>query len=179
MFKKAAAAAAIALIALFAAPAAAHADYVPEGNISVSGSTAPGGTVIVTFSAGSFFPGEPISFTVTGEPTPSLATLGIFTGTVSGDGNAGGDGSFQASFVIPTNGTGVYTFTATGLESGNVGSASITVTPADAGGGTDSGLVNTGSTVSALVIWGAVGMLLIGTATVAAITVARREKISA
>lgn len=176
MFKKAIATAAIALVAVFAAPLAAYAAYVPEGNITVAGETVPGGTVTVSFSDGSFNPGEPISSSISGEPTPSLGALGVHAGTITTEGTATSGGAVSFSFVIPSNGAGTYTLTATGLDSGNVGSASVSVTPGDSG---PDGLVNTGSTLPAMLIWGAVGALLLGTASLAVLTVSRRKKVDA
>ena len=61
MIRKAVIAALLVPIALLAAPLAASAvGYVPEGNITVSGSTEPGGTATVTFSDGSFTSGESV-----------------------------------------------------------------------------------------------------------------------
>ncbi|NYF11681.1 hypothetical protein HDC94_002837 [Leifsonia sp. AK011] len=157
-------------------PAAANADYVPESNIIVTGSFVPGGVVTVTFTDGSFFPGEPVTFTITGEPTPSLAALGSQMGTLETTGTADAAGAVAVQFVLPSNAQGTYTVTAVGEVSGNIGSAAITVTPADSGGTTGpGGLVNTGSELSALVIWGAIGALLVGTALVMALQVRRNR----
>lgn len=180
MLKKAIAIAALATAAVFAMPAAANADYVPDENISVTGDPVPGGTVSAGFAAGSFTPGEPLSIAITGEPTPSLAALGVFTGTLNTSGIANGSGGATVDFVLPLNATGAYTVVVTGDLSGNVGIASVSVVPADSGPGTTpgtgpDGLVNTGSTLSAMVIWGGIGALLVGTALVVALTVRRNR----
>jgi len=176
MLKKALAIAALATAAVFALPAAANAAYVPDSNIIVTGSFTPGGTVTVSFTNGSFTPGEPVAFTITGEPEPTLATLGAVMGTLETTGTADGSGAVAVQFVLPSNAQGTYTITAEGLVSGNIGIAAITVTPADSGGTTGpDGLVNTGSEVSALVIWSAIGTLLVGTALVMALQVRRNR----
>jgi len=177
MFKKALAIGALALVSLFALPAAANAAYVPAGNIVVTGDTSPGGTVTVTFTDGSFAGGELVEAVVEGDPTASFAALGFVAGTVSTTATANGAGAVSFTYVLPSNANGSYTLTATGLgASGNVGVATITVTPADSGGTTGpGGLVNTGSELSALVIWGAIGALLVGTALVMALQVRRNR----
>ena len=178
MLKKALAIAALATAAVFAMPAAANADYVPEANIIVTGSVTPGGTVTVSFTAGSFTPGEPISFAISGSPDAGLGALGAVAGTVTTSGTADSSGATAVDFVLPSNAAGTYTVVATGALSGNIGIASVSVTPADAGPGTNTGpdgLVNTGSTLPAMVIWGSIGALLVGTALVVALTVRRNR----
>jgi len=176
MLKKALAIAALATAAVFAMPAAANADYVPDANIIVTGDITPGGVVTVSFTDGSFTPGETINFAITGEPTPTLGALGAFTGTLNTTGSADGNGATSINFVLPSNATGAYTVIATGVLSGDVGIATVSVTPADSGPGTGpDGLVNTGSTLPAMVIWGGIGALLVGTALVVALTVRRNR----
>ncbi|MGV8881648.1 MAG: sortase [Rhodoglobus sp.] len=183
MIKKTLAIAALAVAAVFAVPTAAlAAGYVPEGNIIVEGPAAPGGFISVSFTPGSFSPGEPISLSITGEPT---ATLGVvLTGTVTGSSTAGADGSLGSGFTLPSNATGTYTFTATGLVSGNVGSASVSVTPADSGtggsgGGGGGGLVNTGAQFPVLGLWIGGGALLLGGALIAVLAIARKQRAQA
>ncbi len=178
MFKKVLAIGALAIVSVLALPAAANAAYVPAGNIIVTGDTSPGGTVTVTFTDGSFAGGELVEAVVEGDPTASFAALGFVAGTDSTTATANDAGAVSFTYVLPSNANGSYTLTATGLgASGNVGIATITVTPPDNGGGTTGpgGLVNTGSELSALVIWGAIGALLVGTALVAALQIRRNR----
>lgn len=178
MLKKAIAIAALATAAVFAMPAAANADYVPDANIIVTGEIVPGGVVTTSFTDGSFTPGETINFAITGEPTPTLGALGLVSGTLNTTGSADANGATSINFVLPSNATGAYTVIATGALSGDIGIATVSVTPADAGPGTDTGpdgLVNTGSTLPAMVIWGSIGALLVGTALVVALTVRRNR----
>ncbi len=174
MIRKAVIAALLVPIALLAAPLAASAvGYVPEGNVTVSGSTEPGGTATVTFSDGSFLGGESVSGSATGDPTPTLGILKTGTVTTTKSATAGGGVSFTVG--LPTNATGTYTLTAVGEESGNVGTASITVTPADSGSGSDTGLPNTGSSVPMLAVWIGAGLVALGAGLVSVFVVRRRK----
>ena len=165
MFKKTLAAIVLSLVAVVAIPTAANAaGYVPSGNVSVSGSATPGGTDTVSFGAGSFNGSENVSFSVTGNGTATLSTFRA--ATVSLTKQASASGAVSVNVTLPSNASGTYTVTATGLTSGNVGTASITVSPADSavGGSSNSGngLADTGSTVPMLLVWGAAGAIILG-----------------
>jgi hypothetical protein len=189
MFKKSLAAVALAVLAVFAVPAAANAaGYVPVGNISVSGAVVPGGTVTVGFADGSFTPGESVSFTLTGENAAG-ATLATFKAVVDSQSlvkTASDTGAVSLDVTLPTNASGTYTVTATGLTSGTVGTASLTVATADgaatgsnSGTGTDAatgGLASTGYSAPMLVIWGSAGALLLGVALVVVMGIVRRQR---
>ena len=182
MLKKALAVLSIAVMALVAAPVAANAaGYVPSGNVTVSGSATPGGTVTVSFASGSFTPNEQVSVSVSGDTTVTLsavkaAVLTTFTKAASAS------GSFSVNVTLPTNATGTYTLTATGLTSGNVGTASITTVPAsgsnatlaNTGGG--AALANTGATLPMLMIWIGAGALILGVAIVSTLAFVRRQR---
>ena len=160
MFEKSLAAAALAALAVFAVPAAANAaGYVPDSNISVSGAVTPDGTVEVTFTEGSFTPGEEVSFTLTGENADS-ATLATFKAGVTSQSlvtTATDDGAVALDVTLPKDVSGTFTTTATGLSSGTVGTASLTGGAADAGAaaGFDSDLASTGYNTPMLAIWAA------------------------
>ena len=188
MFKKSFAAIALAVLAVFAVPAAANAaGYVPDGNIVVSGTIAPGSPVTISFTEGSFTPGEPVSFTLTGENAAG-ATLATFKSVVNSQSlvkSAAGTGAVALEVTLPTDASGTYTTTATGLTSGTVGTASLTVAAADAaaaGSGSssaDGGLASTGYDAPMLAIWAAAGALLLGVALMVALTVVRRQRANA
>ncbi|ANP71463.1 hypothetical protein [Cryobacterium arcticum] len=188
MFKKSFAAIALAVLAVFAVPAAANAaGYVPDGNIVVSGTIAPGSPVTVSFTPGSFTPGETVSFTLTGENATG-ATLATFKSVVNSQSltkTAAGSGAVAVAVTLPTNASGSYTTTATGLTSGTVGTASLTVAAADSAAGTGSGtstgggLASTGYNAPMLAIWGAAGALLLGVALVVVLGIVRRQRATA
>lgn len=153
----------IALVALFAVPTAAQALYAPEESITVTGTPAPGETIAVTFDE-VFTPGEDVSFTLTGENAVG-ATLAVFKSAVNTQSltkAADASGTAVLDVTLPTNATGTYTVTATGLTSGIVGTAAITVVAGD-GAGTDDGdgLAVTGGT-ALTAIWIAGGALALG-----------------
>ncbi|TFD49811.1 sortase [Cryobacterium frigoriphilum] len=182
MARKTFAVIALAILAVFAVPAAANAaGYVPAGNVSVSGDAVPGGTVTVTFAAGSFTPGEDVSFACTGSGTATLSAFKAATVTLVKTASAAGAASVNVT--LPANATGTYTVTATGLSSGTVGTAAITVTAIDAGTGavnnTGGGLASTGYDAPVLLIWGAGGALLLGIALVVVLTMVRRQRATA
>ncbi|WP_422935383.1 hypothetical protein [Sinomonas sp. P47F7] len=182
MLKKALAVLSFALLALVAAPAAANAaGYVPSGNVTVSGNATPGGTVTVGFAAGSFAANETVSVSVNGDTAVTLsavkaAVLTTFTKSASAS------GSFSVNVTLPSNATGTYTLTATGLTSGNVGTASITTVPASAGNASlantsgGAALANTGATLPMLMIWIGAGALVLGVAIVGTLTFVRRQR---
>jgi hypothetical protein len=184
MFKKSFAAIALAVLAVIAVPTAANAaGYVPVGNVTVSGETAAGATVEVAFTAGSFTPGESVSFTLTGENAAS-ATLASFKAVVNSQSvvkTAAGSGAVALDVTLPADATGTYTTTATGLTSGTVGTAALTVGSADAGAaaGNNGGLAATGYSTPMLAIWAAAGALLLGIALVTVLTVVRRQRANA
>ena len=187
MIKKAFAVVALAALALFAVPTAATAaGYVAADNITVSGSATPGSEQTVDFADGSFNAGETVTFAVSG--------AGFATSTVTLTGTANAQGGITFKFTLPANASGSYSRTATGVTSGNVGSATITVVPADAGSaegtddglastgnaaGTDDGLASTGYDAPVLLIWAAAGALLLGIALVLVLGVVRRQKATA
>jgi hypothetical protein len=179
MVKKILATVLLAIGAVFVAPFAANAaPYVPDSNVSVSGSAVPGGTVNVNFAAGSFAPNETVHFTVSGEGTVTLAVFKA--ATVSHDKTANADGAVSLAVTLPSDARGTYTVTGTGATSGATATASFSVSPADTGAGSGtsasgSGLADTGSTVSVLVLWVAGGLVVLGAAFIAVRTVVRRS----
>jgi hypothetical protein len=191
MFKKSFAAIALAVLAVVSVPVAANAaGYPPEGSITVNGDVAPGGIVVVNFANNTFIAGESVSFTLTGENATG-ATLGALKAVVNSQSlvkSASGAGAVALDVTLPTNATGSYTTTATGLTSGTVGTASLTIAAADsavgagAGSGTNAsngGLAATGYDAPMLAIWAAAGALLLGIALMVALTVVRRQRANA
>lgn len=178
----------------FFGSATAQADHDPNypatstGTVS-DGTVAPGETFI--FSGSGFLPGETIEITVTLDgPAPSAAGVGaapaggqaaaavggiiplsqlVFSGTTKAD----AQGNF--SFPITLSQEGVYTLTATGLQSGHTVTAQVIVdgeangvvganpAPRDLAntGGSSADLANTGLD-SGLLIWGAAGAAALG-----------------
>ena len=181
MAKKTLAVIALAVLAVFAVPAAANAaGYVPDGNIVVSGTPAPGATVVVDFTDGSFTPGEDVSFAVTGSGTATLSIVKAGTATIVK--SATSAGAAAVNVVLPAGATGSYTTTATGLTSGTVGTATLTVATADSGAtatGTGTGLASTGYNTPVLLIWAAAGALLLGIALVVVLSFVRRRRVAA
>jgi len=167
MIKKALAGAGIALALLIATPMAANASsYVPADDIIVSDSTpTPGQAVTVTFKE-NFIAGEEVRFSVTGEGAVTIAA--ITTASVTKVANAAGTTS--AVVTPPANATGTYTVTATGLTSGVVGTAALTVVAADAAGN----LASTGGDLPLAAIWIASGVLVLGVVLVAVVGIRRR-----
>jgi hypothetical protein len=86
----------------------------------------------------------------------------------------------HVNVVLPADATGTYTTTATGLTSGTVGTAAISLVAADGGASsTDGGLASTGYDAPMLAIWAAAGALLLGIALVTVLTVVRRQRANA
>ena len=162
------AAVALAAGALFLGPAAAHAAYVPDANITVTGAVTAGGTVSVDFADGSFAEGEDVSVALSCDSTVTSTSTATATGALNLD------------VTIPADATGTCTLTATGLTSGDIGTVSLTIVTADGGTtavGTDDELADTGaSDPSMLLIWGASGVLLLGVALVVVMMTVRRQR---
>ncbi|MBD8727448.1 hypothetical protein [Frigoribacterium sp. CFBP 13707] len=173
--KKIIAAALLVVAGVFAGPAAAQA-YVPSTNVTVQGTVAAGGTINVTIVNGSFIAGENVSFAVTGEGRVTLAAIETTTLVKTADAN----GAARVAVTLPTTARGSYALTATGLTSGNVATAALTVVAADgtpaAGSNNAGGLAFTGSTVPTLVIWAAAGALMLGIALMVVVTLQRRAR---
>ncbi|RWZ46610.1 hypothetical protein ELQ90_14335 [Labedella phragmitis] len=160
MFRKIIAGAGIALVAVFAAPAAAQAVYGPDESVVVDGEPAPGETVEVTFDE--VFEGdEQVSGQVSGNGQPTIAIFKAATDSVV---KSAVDGTVAFDVTLPTDATGTYTVTATGLESGLIAQADITVVAEDGSGAGDEdgdGLAVTGGT-ALTAIWIAAGALGLG-----------------
>jgi len=187
MFKKSLATAALAVIAVFAfAPAATAAGYVPEDHVSVDATPLAGEPTEIDFAQGSFVGNEVVNFTVTGSHAATLSVIKMAVeSTIS---KAAVDGAVSVTMVLSPDAFGPYTVTGVGAESGNVGTASMTVVPADAGTDTDTGaaagdnaagtLSSTGYNVPVLVIWGAAGLLALGVALVLVRLSIRRQQLA-
>lgn len=155
MFRKLIAGAGIALVALFAAPAAAQAVYAPAEDVVVSGDPQPGETLAITFDE-VFIGGEDVSAQVAGNGSPQIAVFKAATASVTKTARA--DGTVVFNVTLPTDASGTYNVTATGLESNRVGTAAITVVAAD---GSGDGLAVTGGT-ALTALWIAAGALALG-----------------
>ncbi|WP_138416425.1 hypothetical protein [Sinomonas gamaensis] len=194
MLKKALAVLALAGLALFGTSTAANAaGYVPSGNVTVTGNAAPGGTVTVNFAAGSFSGNESVAVSVSGNTgvTLSVVKAAVLTSFTK---QAAANGSLSVNVTFPTDASGTYTLTATGLTSGNVGTASITIVPAAGGtlantggtaantgtlantGGSEPALANTGATLPMLMIWIGAGALILGAAIIGTLAFVRRQR---
>ncbi len=165
MNRKTIATALLALLAVFALPAAAaHAvdGYTtgPDVTIVVNGSST------MTFTG--FVPGES-----TTASAPDNVGLAIVKAASMATKNA--DGAGAVSYVATSAVIGTFTITVTG-ESGRIAVGTLTVLPIDTAAGN---LPNTGFGVPALIIWGAGGALLFGTAIVSVLVVARRRRVEA
>jgi len=174
MIKKALAGAGIALALLIATPVAANAAYVPASDVVVSDSTpAPGQAVTVSFEE-NFIAGEQVRFSVTGEGAVTIAAITTASVTKVADAN----GTSSAVVTPPANATGTYTVTATGVTSGVVGTAALTVVAvaADAPGGVT--LPFTGGTLPIAAIWIASGVLVLGVVLLAVVGIRRRSAAS-
>ena len=157
LLRKSLATLALAGMALFAGPAAAHAaGYVAADLITVSGSATAGGTVAVAFADEAFATREPVSIAVSGEGSATLAA--VRAATVNVEKSATSDGALDLSVTLPDTATGSYTLTATGLRSGNIGTATITIAAAD--GGDD--LASTGVDMPMALVISAAAALLLG-----------------
>lgn len=151
---------------------------------------APGATV--AFSGSGFIVGEIVRVDVDYSNTPvvvpgtgvnSLIIMAQIVNsfeTTANETAADGTGIFRTNVTLGEAGT--YTLTATGLKSGKVVTAVVSVDPAFAegagngGGDNDAnqdGLADTGAD-SAMLLWGAAGIVAVG-AGVASVAVARRK----
>jgi hypothetical protein len=176
MAKKTFAVVALSILAIFAAPAAANAaGYVAADDVSVSGTPVAGGATTVGFADGAFTDGEGVSFSVTGSGSATLSV--VKAATVSLTKTASSTGAASVVVTLPTDATGSYTVTATGATSGNVGTATLSVTAADAGA--SKGVASKGFEAPALLIWGAAGALLLGIALLVVMGIVRRQRASA
>jgi hypothetical protein len=185
MFKKSLATAALAVIAVFAfAPAANAAGYVPDDHVSVDATPVAGEPAEIAFAPDSFVGDEMVNFTVTGSHAATLSVIKMAVeSTIS---KAAVDGAVSVTMVLSPDAYGPYTVTGVGADSGNVGTASMTVVPVDAG--TDTGaaagdnaagtLSSTGYDMPVLVIWGAAGLLALGVALVLVRLSIRRQQLA-
>ena len=172
-------------LAFFGAGAANAVESYPApvpGGVN-DATVAPGATV--TFSGSDFIPGEAIRVDVDYSNTPVVVPGAGVNGVIilaelvnSFITTADAQGGFSTPVTLGEAGT--YTLTATGLQSGKVVTATVEVDPSFAegagNGGADNnegGLANTGAD-SAMLLWGAAGIVAVG-AGVASVAVARRK----
>ena len=175
-------------LAFFGAGAANAVENYPApapGGVS-DATVAPGATV--TFSGAGFTPGEAIRVDVDYDNAPVVVPGTGVNGVIilaelvnTFTTNADAQGGFSTDITLGEAGT--YTLTATGLESGKVVTAVVSVDPsfaegagnggADNGSDNDGDLADTGAD-SAMLLWGAAGIVAVG-AGVASVAIARRK----
>lgn len=171
MVKKVLAAVVLAILAIFSVPALANAaGYVPDSAIAVSGDVVPGGTVTVGFPANSFLAGETVQFALTGEGTPTLSVVKAATATANG--TATSTGAASVTVGLPSDASGTYNGSATGLSSGNVATWTLFVSSSSDA----TGLPATGYEFPSMLLWSAAGALLIGIALLVVLVMARRRR---
>ena len=189
-FPKAAATAVLVAAFALAAPVAASAEtYPPSGStsddINVSSLTVTaGGTVTITFDAGTFVPGEPVTLSVTGESAFGVTLAQVVKTAIEtrvlGTVAASGDGSAPAFTVrMPANASGNYVFTATSPSVPGGISVTVAVVATGSGAGDSGDLIATTGTDSAMLLglWvGGGALLLAGGAVVVATTVRRQRQ---
>jgi len=169
MIKKALAGAGIALALLIATPLAANA-YAPAPPPAISDSTVtPGQTVTVAFTG--FASSEGVSFTLTGENAAGATLAAISSKTVVKAASA--TGATTVAITPPANASGTYSLTATGLESGIIGTAALAIVDAD--GNPISSLASTGGTLPIAAIWIASGVVVLGLVLLAVVGIRRRS----
>ena len=182
MLKKKFAAASVAVLAAFlilpAATAANAASYVPESNVTVSAPAAAGEVAVASFAADSFDGGSSVNFSVTGPGLAVLSTFKAATATLTKTASAAG--AVSVNVAIPVDAPGDYTVSAAGVLNGVavVGTATVTAIAADGSLATGT-LSETGFNAPLLVIWGAVGVIILGVAMVAVLRLQRRSAASA
>lgn len=187
MMKRGLAAVALAAAAVLTVPTAALAEplsYPPADNYITppAPQLTPGGTTSVVFSAGSFAPGQSVSFTLTGW-NASGATLAVFRTVVDSKSftkAADSQGALSLAVTLPANASGSYTLTSTSgtwTRSWNI----VVAGGGGAGGaGTGTQLAVSGSESNQMLwLWVAGGGLaLAGGAVVVANSVRKQRKLA-
>ncbi|MEW1835845.1 hypothetical protein [Microbacterium sp. NPDC079995] len=180
---KAAAALAVAIAAVFAAPAVANA-YTPD--TPVPSALVPGVPTPLAVPAGTFVPGETVTFTLTGEGVgpANLAFVAFAVSSTSVDKEATADGGAVATVTLPEDATGSYALTAVSESGASFAFPAVGVAAAAGGdGGTDGGsaggpaLGDTGFDGDALLgLWVGGGVLVLAGASIAVATSVRRTR---
>ncbi|MEA5454948.1 hypothetical protein SPF06_09470 [Sinomonas sp. JGH33] len=157
-----------------------HGGYVPHGSITISGLPIPGGTIIIIFGPSSFRPGEQVTITV-GDRTVGgghHVTLGaVMADVASTEKQAADDGSLNVTMKLPSDAAGTQEVTATGVSSGNVGTAATTVVPPDsAANAVPASLTTATATLPLLLIWVGTGALALAVAAVGTLAFVRRQR---
>ncbi|WP_104134875.1 MULTISPECIES: hypothetical protein [unclassified Cryobacterium] len=176
MFKKSLATAALAVIAVFAfAPAANAVDYVSDSKVTITSAPIAGETAVVAFAANAFASEESVLYSVTGDQEAALSVVKTAV-TKSLTKTAELNGSSFVNVVIPSNATGDYTVTAKSATQAYTVTLDIVAASTNAA---DKGLASTGFNTPVLVIWGAVGVLVLGLALVLVRVSVRRQHAAA
>lgn len=156
--------------------------YVPSRSIIITGLPIPGGTIIIVFGPGSFRPGEHVTIVVggrtVGQSSGQRVTLGALKAAAPAlEKAASADGSLKVTMTLPEGATGTQTVTATGAESGSVGTAATTVVPRDvAANPAPASLVSTGPTIPLLLMWAGAAALLLAALTGGMLAFIRRRR---
>jgi hypothetical protein len=161
----------VAVAALVAAPAAANA-YTPTPSGPSTVTISASGSATIAFSG--FQPGEPVTFSLTGEfaLSATLATVktAVETNTLTKAASPAGATSVQVT--LPSNAVGQYRLAATGGTSGETSSVLINAVAADgqvpAATGVDS--------ASLMGVWIGGGVLLLGGLAVTVFAVRRQRQ---
>ncbi|MFC4245376.1 hypothetical protein ACFOYW_18575 [Gryllotalpicola reticulitermitis] len=186
------AALAIALGAVLATPVAAQASYTPGADTVgvVSGPVVPGGNFTIEFGDGLFTPSAALTveYSSTG-PVPSSATFTASRSERLQAGNATHSGGARVTGTVPKSAVG--SINATVSDGSNVGTAILTVITAggsvtndasmDSGSSAGAGpeaLAHTGTYLTVAIIWGAIGLAVLGAGFLAACSLQRSPQVS-
>jgi hypothetical protein len=169
------AAVALAVAALVAAPAAANAQdrYTPTPSGPSTITISASGTATISFSG--FQPGEPVTFSLTGEfaLSATLATVKTAVETNTVQKAASPTGATSVQVTLPSNAVGQYRLTATGASSG--ATSAVTINAAAAGSGQVPAATGVDS-ASLMGVWIGGGVLLLGGLAVTVFAVRRQRQ---
>lgn len=171
-----------------ATPAAASAEpYTEGGSCSISPTTVrAGGIATLNCRPGTFRPSETVDYTVSGQngSTASLASYRMANTSAHASKAAASDGAAVLLVTVPSDASGAYTVTGTGVTSRTAAAATVTVLPVDAPAAapakasspsSETTIAATGSVVTGYIPWIG-GALVLAGVTVLVVVGARRRR---
>jgi hypothetical protein len=168
-------------------PAAASAEpYTEGGSCSISPTTVrAGGIATLNCRPGTFRPSETVEYTVSGQngSTASLASYRMANTSAHASKAAASDGAAVLLVTVPSDASGAYTVTGTGVTSRTAAAATVTVLPVDAPAASakasspssETTIAATGSVVTGYIAWIG-GALVLAGVTVLVVVGARRRR---
>jgi hypothetical protein len=175
-----------AAVALATPAAASAVPYTEGASCSISPTTVrAGGIAKLNCRPGTFRPSETVDYTVLGEngSTANLASYRMASSSAHASKVAASDGAAVLLVTVPSDASGAYTVTGTGVTSRTTAAATVTVLPVDAPApakasspSSETTIAATGSVITGYIAWIGGALVLAGLVVLVIVAGARRRR---